>query len=137
MTDEASDTIETAAAPDVAVEEAPARPFRHSWLTTDGEADPVELAAPEPAAPERLSLPRRRRLVAKLPHDDTAARFAALEARIEEQDAALRRVLTLMVDWMDTEQAAAPAAAVEEAPVTCAGVGRLCAYPSVRGLIRC
>ena len=27
--------------------------------------------------------------------------LAALEARIEEQDAALRRVLTLLVDWVE------------------------------------
>ncbi|QKS00021.1 AAA family ATPase [Sphingomonas sp. CL5.1] len=32
-----------------------------------------------------------------------AQRIAALEARIEEQDAALRRVLTLLVDWVENE----------------------------------
>jgi len=31
-------------------------------------------------------------------------RLAALEARIEEQDAALRRVLTLLVDWVEADQ---------------------------------
>jgi len=31
------------------------------------------------------------------------ARFAALEARLEEQDAALRRMLALMVDWVEGE----------------------------------
>ena len=36
---------------------------------------------------------------------DLAARFARLEARIEEQDAALRRVLTLMVDFIEVEDA--------------------------------
>ncbi|MDK2766715.1 MAG: AAA family ATPase [Sphingomonas sp.] len=36
---------------------------------------------------------------------DLAARFAKLEARIEEQDAALRRVLTLMVDFIEVEDA--------------------------------
>ncbi len=35
---------------------------------------------------------------------DLAARFAKLEARIEEQDAALRRVLTLMVDFIEREE---------------------------------
>lgn len=37
-------------------------------------------------------------------------RLAALETRIEEQDAALRRVLTLLVDWMEADEprAAAP-----------------------------
>ncbi len=33
-------------------------------------------------------------------------RFAALEARIEEQDAALRRVLTLLVDWVEADKSA-------------------------------
>ncbi|WP_298672673.1 AAA family ATPase [uncultured Sphingomonas sp.] len=32
-----------------------------------------------------------------------AQRIATLEARIEEQDAALRRVLTLLVDWVENE----------------------------------
>ena len=39
--------------------------------------------------------------------DDTAAltaRIAALEERLEEQDAALRRVLTLLVDWVEGDQ---------------------------------
>jgi hypothetical protein len=34
-----------------------------------------------------------------------AARIAALEARLEEQDATLRRVLTLLVDWAEREHA--------------------------------
>jgi general secretion pathway protein A len=33
-----------------------------------------------------------------------AERIAALEARIDEQDAALRRVLTLLVDWVEGER---------------------------------
>ncbi|MDB5703144.1 MAG: hypothetical protein JWN66_260 [Sphingomonas bacterium] len=36
--------------------------------------------------------------------DALTARIAALEARVEEQDAALRRVLTLLVDWVEGEQ---------------------------------
>lgn len=32
-------------------------------------------------------------------------RLAAIEARLEEQDAALRRVLTLLVDWVEEEEA--------------------------------
>lgn len=35
--------------------------------------------------------------------DDLGARIARLEARLEEQDAALRRVLTLMVDFIEVE----------------------------------
>ena len=42
-----------------------------------------------------------------------AERIAALEARIAEQDAALRRVLTLLVDWVENEPA--PAASRLEA----------------------
>ena len=34
-----------------------------------------------------------------------ADRIAALEARIEEQDVVLRRVLTLLIDWVETEPA--------------------------------
>ncbi len=35
---------------------------------------------------------------------DHEARIAMLEAQIEEQDAALRRVLTLLVDWVEREE---------------------------------
>jgi hypothetical protein len=34
-----------------------------------------------------------------------AARMKALEARLEEQEATLRRVLTLLVDWAEREHA--------------------------------
>jgi putative secretion ATPase (PEP-CTERM system associated) len=37
---------------------------------------------------------------------DLAARITMLEAQSSEQDAALRRVLTLMVDWVESENAA-------------------------------
>lgn len=40
---------------------------------------------------------------------DAEARLAVLEARIQEQDAALRRVLTLLVDWVETDAARADA----------------------------
>ena len=33
------------------------------------------------------------------------ARVAELEARVEQQDAALRRVLTLLVDWVESDTA--------------------------------
>ena len=35
--------------------------------------------------------------------DDSEARIASLEARLEEQEAALRRVLTLLVQWVEEE----------------------------------
>ena len=66
------------------------------------EAEPAPVAAPEPVAmPEPAQ-------------DDLAGRIAALEARLDEQDVALRRVLTLLVDWAEGEQSpnvAAPHAA--------------------------
>ena len=37
----------------------------------------------------------------------SAERFAAIEARLEEQDAALRRVLALLVDWVEGNEAVA------------------------------
>ena len=39
---------------------------------------------------------------------DTADRLAELEARLAEQDAALRRVLTLLVDWVEADPVNAP-----------------------------
>jgi general secretion pathway protein A len=59
---------------------------------------PAPVAA-EPVAPEPVITPA--------PATDAAlvARVASLEARLEEQDAALRRVLTLLVDWVEGEGA--------------------------------
>ena len=41
---------------------------------------------------------------------ETAVRLAELEARLEEQDAALRKVLTMLVDWVEGDTAPAPRA---------------------------
>jgi len=60
--------------------------------------------ANEPAAPETLE-PRPLVFADPAPasHDHALElRIAALEARAEEQEAALRRVLTLLVDWVET-----------------------------------
>ena len=57
------------------------------------------LAAVEPAAPANDPKPAS----IEIAHD----RFAAIEARLEEQDAALRRVLALLVDWVEGNEAAA------------------------------
>ena len=85
-------------------------------------ADEVEAAAtPEAPANEAIATPQpepipsawqRVELVEQLPVADVpdaqedvspeiAERLAALEARVEEQDAALRRMLTLLVDWVE------------------------------------
>lgn len=62
--------------------------------------------APVKAEPE----PPARNEIAPEPVDSAlVARIAELEGRIEQQDAALRRVLTLLVDWVDADQARSPA----------------------------
>lgn len=43
------------------------------------------------------------RFAAKPSEPTDAARLAALEERIEQQDAALRRALTLLIDWVENE----------------------------------
>lgn len=43
-----------------------------------------------------------------VPEPDLAARIAALEARVDEQDVALRRVLKLLVDWAEGDRSVAP-----------------------------
>jgi len=57
------------------------------------------IAAVEPAAPANDAKPA----AIEIAQD----RFAAIEARLEEQDAALRRVLALLVDWVEGNEAAA------------------------------
>jgi putative secretion ATPase (PEP-CTERM system associated) len=59
--------------------------------------DPLPISAtPRPAAPEAAKTEALPIAIERLD-----ARIAALEGRIEEQDAALRRVLTLLVDWVE------------------------------------
>lgn len=102
----------------------PTRPVRSfiprtpQWLEAASEPQPigaepdVEAAEPEPVIAE---VPPE---ATPEPVADAAApieeRIAALEARITDQEAALRRVLTLLVDWVeaDRSEAAAAAAAV-------------------------
>lgn len=60
---------------------------------------PETIATPEPTAPVRPVAPA---------DDMLAARIARLEARLEEQDVALRRVLTLMVDFIENEESRVP-----------------------------
>lgn len=70
---------------------------------------PAPAAGPVPPEPvvERLAEPA----APTAPSAETvahAARIARLEARLEEQDAALRRVLTLMVDFIENEESRMP-----------------------------
>ncbi|MBX9814225.1 MAG: general secretion pathway protein, partial [Sphingomonas sp.] len=61
-----------------------------------------EAAAPVPA-PAPAPTPEPAPTPAPAAREDAtlAARVAALEARIDEQDAALRRILTLLIDWIE------------------------------------
>ena len=75
-----------------------------------------ERAAPEPIAPAAVETPRRRAADAAPPaepivrivreHDaETLDRIALLEERLDEQEAAIRRVLTLLIDWVERDEA--------------------------------
>ena len=75
-------------------------------------ARPPSAAATESGAAAALAAPRRSRRRSRAAAEPVAPireldqRIAALEARVEEQDAALRRVLTLLVDWVENGQPA-------------------------------
>jgi general secretion pathway protein A len=56
----------------------------------------VTLVEPEPVAAEPLFVPSS-------DMEELTSRISALEARVSEQDAALRRVLAMMIDWMNKE----------------------------------
>lgn len=61
----------------------------------------VDIAA-RVTALEELPDPAEHPAIAQV--SDLAARVASLEARMEDQDATLRRVLTLLVDWVETDK---------------------------------
>ncbi len=76
----------------------PADPGQRGALSTHHWARSVEPSGKgegdgEPAVPDASAAPET--------DHDTDDRIAALEARLEVQDAALRRVLTLLVDWVE------------------------------------
>ncbi|MFA5965846.1 MAG: AAA family ATPase [Sphingomonas sp.] len=75
-------------------------------LPIRGEQEPVVAAPPVAAAtPVAAAPPVAAAAPADAPtEDDMVARLATLEARVDEQDAALRRVLTLLVDWIESDQ---------------------------------
>ncbi|MEP9402330.1 ExeA family protein [Sphingomonas sp. VNH70] len=73
---------------------------RDQWYDGDPVPDAAEPVAATPQ-PEAEPAPQ------PVDHDDSAAlreRVAMLEARVEEQEAALRRVLTLLVDWVEGDE---------------------------------
>ena len=93
---------EAAAEPSVQVAPAPGPD-----LQPEPEAPrPLPIAhIPPPAEPRPIRLSRDEPLEAsESAQDGLVDRIAALEARIDEQDIALRRVLTLLVDWAEGEQ---------------------------------
>ena len=97
-----------------AILETPARSFiprTSRWLEI---ADPATIA-PEPATLDPIMAdpePQPVTVAVDAAADAAASdRLAVLEARLEEQDVALRRVLTLLVDWVEGEK---PGAAVTD-----------------------
>ena len=73
-----------------------------------GEEPVAEVLIEEPASvmPSPLSLaePELLTVVDNNESENLAGRMSVLEQRLGEQDAALRRVLAMMIDWMDKEQ---------------------------------
>jgi hypothetical protein len=65
---------------------------------------PVEMDAPAPTAPEapRPLIAEEPEVQAPVVESPLDLRIAMLEKQILEQDAALRRVLTLLVDWVES-----------------------------------
>ena len=60
-------------------------------LAAVAQFEPETLAADNPAHEPQADM------------EDILVRITSLEQRVSEQDAALRRVLAMMIDWMDTE----------------------------------
>ncbi|HYG46864.1 MAG TPA: AAA family ATPase [Allosphingosinicella sp.] len=71
----------------------------------DVEAVAADMAADRPAGASRRVLPLRPFASAAEPAADPslAGRIAAIEARLDEQEAAVRRVLTVLLDWVENE----------------------------------
>ena len=64
----------------------------------------IEEPTPIPPAPLPITEPELLTVVDNNEAEALAARMSLLEQRLAEQDAALRRVLAMMIDWMDKEQ---------------------------------
>ena len=85
---------------DIAGDSPMARPaaFRQPAPTTVADEPRPIRAVPDVIAPEPAPAP------APVGDDALMARLAALEARVQDQDTVMRRVLTLLVDWVEGEQ---------------------------------
>ncbi|MDB5689887.1 MAG: ral secretion pathway protein [Sphingomonas bacterium] len=86
-------------------------------LAADGQGGPARPGPASDVADEfapidraRSGLADRRPAAAPAAADDPALlrRIAALESRVEEQDVALRRILSLLVDWVEGGNSATP-----------------------------
>jgi general secretion pathway protein A len=71
----------------------------------DVDAVAADMAADRPASASRRVLPLRRPAAAPefAPDASLEGRIAAIEARLDEQEAAVRRVLTVLLDWVENE----------------------------------
>jgi putative secretion ATPase (PEP-CTERM system associated) len=70
----------------------------------DVEAVAADMAADRPASASKRVLPLRRPAAAEPAGDSSLERrIAAIEARMDEQEAAVRRVLTVLLDWVENE----------------------------------
>jgi putative secretion ATPase (PEP-CTERM system associated) len=71
----------------------------------DVEAVAADMAADRPASASKRVLPLRRPSTAAEAVADPSLerRIAAIEARLDDQEAAVRRVLTVLLDWVENE----------------------------------
>jgi putative secretion ATPase (PEP-CTERM system associated) len=80
-------------------------------LPSATRAAPIMRAVPsDPVRPDAPMAPYKPEIA--WPDPELLARIASLESRVEEQDAALRRILTLLVDWVESD-APAPRGGLE------------------------
>ncbi|HEX8625198.1 MAG TPA: AAA family ATPase [Allosphingosinicella sp.] len=69
----------------------------------DVEAVAADMAADRPASASTRVLPLRRAAAEPAADASLERRIAAIEARLDEQEAAVRRVLTVLLDWVENE----------------------------------
>ncbi|MEA3012332.1 MAG: ral secretion pathway protein [Sphingomonadales bacterium] len=91
----AAEAVEAVAADMGADAPAPVAPQEKVLPLRSVRTGPVAVDAPEPAPAPRI---------VHVPDPALERRLAALEARSEEQEAMLRRVLILLVDWVENSQ---------------------------------
>lgn len=83
---------------------AEAEPLELSQIAPMAMGTPAPPAAPDPM-PIRAAAAPAPALAPVASGDPMAQRIAQLEAQIKDQDESLRRVLTLLVDWVETNDA--------------------------------